>query len=52
MYGIDNGKNWYGFQTAAGGKASECIQCAACEDACPQHIEIVEKLERAAELFE
>ncbi len=51
MYGIDNGKNWFGFQTAAGGKASECIQCGQCEGACPQHIEIVAKLERAAELF-
>ena len=52
MYGVDNGKNWFGFQTAAGGKASECIQCFQCEAACPQHIEIVGKLQRAAELFE
>ena len=52
MYGIPNGKNWFGFQTAAGGKASECIQCFQCEAACPQHIEIVGKLQRAAELFE
>ena len=52
MYGVDNGKNWYGFQTSAGGKASSCIQCFSCEAACPQHIEIVGKLERAAELFE
>ncbi|MBQ9043294.1 MAG: aldo/keto reductase [Eggerthellaceae bacterium] len=52
LYGIDNGKNWFGFQTSSGGKASECIQCFSCEAACPQHIEIVGKLERAAELFE
>ena len=52
MYGEANGKNWFGFQTAAGGKASECIQCFSCEAACPQHIEIVGKLARAAELFE
>ena len=52
MYGVDNGKNWYGFNTAAGGKASECIQCFSCEAACPQHIEIVGKLQRAAELFD
>ena len=52
MYGTANGKNWFGFQTAAGGKASECIQCFQCEAACPQHIEIVGKLQRAAELFE
>ena len=52
MYGLENGKNWFGFQTAAGGKASECIQCFQCEAACPQHIEIVGKLQKAAELFE
>ena len=52
MYSVDNGKGWYGFQTASGGKASECIQCYQCETACPQHIEIVGKLERAAGLFE
>ncbi|HAM14565.1 MAG TPA: Fe-S oxidoreductase [Eggerthellaceae bacterium] len=52
MYGQDNGKNWYGFNTSGGGKASECIQCFSCEAACPQHIEIVGKLERAADLFE
>ena len=52
MYGVNNGKNWFGFQTAAGGKASECIQCFSCEAACPQHIEIVGKLSKAAELFE
>lgn len=52
MYGKDNGKNWFGFNTAAGGKASECIQCFSCEAACPQHIEIVGKLKRAEELFE
>ncbi|MBR0403906.1 MAG: aldo/keto reductase [Eggerthellaceae bacterium] len=52
MYGTDNGKFWCNFQTMAGGKASECIQCFQCESACPQHIEIVGKLQRAAELFE
>ena len=52
MYGVANGKNWFGFQTAAGGKASECIQCFQCEGACPQHIEIVGKLQKASELFE
>ena len=52
VYGYDNGKNWYGFNTSGGGKASECIQCFSCEAACPQHIEIVGKLEAAAELFE
>ena len=52
MYGLENGKGWFSFQTMAGGKASECIQCFQCESACPQHIEIVGKLKRAEQLFE
>ena len=30
---------------------SECIGCGACEEACPQHISIIEELARAAETF-
>ena len=52
MYGLENGKFWYNFQTMAGGKASECIQCYQCEAVCPQHIEIAAKLKKAAELYE
>ena len=52
MFGLGKGKNQYGFETMLGGKASECIECYQCEDACPQHIPIVEKLKRAVELFE
>ena len=37
---------------AEGGEASKCIACGACEDVCPQHIQIVKELARAAELFE
>ena len=32
-------------------QASECVRCGACEEACPQHIEIREELAAAAELF-
>ncbi len=32
-------------------QASECVGCGACEDACPQHIEIRRELAAAAELF-
>lgn len=32
-------------------KPSECIECYACEDACPQGISIVEELKRAAKLI-
>ena len=52
IYGMEQGASWYAFSAQPGHKASDCIQCHSCEDACPQHIEIVEKLEDAAELFE
>ena len=45
-------KQSYGWNTSRGGKASECIQCGQCEAACPQHIDIIEQLKKAAEMFE
>lgn len=35
-----------------GVKASDCLQCGACEKACPQHLPIRDLLKRAAEEFE
>ena len=32
--------------------ATECIKCGACEEACPQHLNIRELLEEAVDLFE
>ena len=38
--------------TKNGGKASECLKCGACEDICPQHLNIRELLETVAKEFE
>lgn len=45
-------KGSYGWETKDGGKASKCIECGACEQACPQHIGIIGELKKAAELLE
>ncbi|MBQ4251634.1 MAG: 4Fe-4S dicluster domain-containing protein, partial [Erysipelotrichaceae bacterium] len=42
----------YGRVTEGKGKASDCIQCGQCEAACPQQINIIERLQQAVELFE
>ena len=40
----------YSIVTAGKGKASFCIQCGQCEDACPQHLPVVELIDRCREL--
>ena len=36
----------------AGHKASDCIVCRQCENACPQHLPVTNYLKKAAEMFE
>lgn len=36
----------------ANNEASKCIECGTCESLCPQHIDIINQLKRAVELFE
>ena len=50
-------KNWnssyyYGIFTKDRGKASDCIDCGACEDICPQKLPIRELLKQVKEHFE
>ena len=42
----------YAAATAAGGKASDCVKCGQCENACPQHLKITELLEDCAKALE
>lgn len=45
-------KEEYDYTVSKGGKASDCIQCGACESVCPQRIEIIEELKKAAQTLE
>ena len=53
MYGnLAGAKGGYGWSTARGGKASDCIECGQCESVCPQHIKVIEELKKAAAMLE
>lgn len=53
IYGnLDRAKGSYGFATQNKSKASDCIQCGQCESVCPQHISIIEELQKAAATLE
>lgn len=42
----------YNWETREGGVASKCVACGQCESVCPQHIDIINQLKKAVELFE
>lgn len=49
----DGGNSWYYNDLVKGhGKASQCLECGACEAACPQHLPIRELLKEAVEKIE
>ena len=35
-----------------GGKASACVKCRQCENACPQHLKVVDALSQVASTYE
>lgn len=47
-----NGEWHYNMHTSGKGKASECIECGLCEEACPQHLSIRELLKQVVTEFE
>ncbi len=49
---IEKGQEAYAKAIEEGGKASACIGCGQCENACPQHINIIERLAECAQNFE
>ena len=46
-----NAQRDYNNATKEGGKAGDCVQCGACEAHCPQKIQIIETLKKAAQTF-
>ena len=43
-------KREYTIVTEGRGKASDCVACGQCESVCPQHLPIIELLEKCREL--
>lgn len=52
MFDFDMAKLEYSKFVKKENKASVCIECGQCEEKCPQHLNIREKLKEVAELFE
>ncbi len=52
MYGnLHEARNEYNWRPG-GERASACVQCGQCEDACPQHLPIISLLEEVVETLE
>lgn len=49
---LDSAKHSYGFATAGGAKASDCIACGQCERACPQQLDVIARLRECAKTLE
>ena len=49
---LEKAKGEYAFATMGRGKASDCVECHQCEEACPQHLEITSLLKECAAALE
>jgi len=49
---VDNAKEIYNKHMNEENKASACTECGNCEEACPQNIDIINKLKEVVETFE
>lgn len=49
---LEEGKKKYAKAVENAGKASDCIACGQCERACPQQINVIEKLKECSEKFD
>ena len=45
-------QEYYSRLTGTFGKASDCVACGQCEDVCPQHLSVIDYLQKVAEHFE
>ena len=45
-------QEYYSRLTGTFGKASDCVACGQCEDVCPQHLPVIDYLQKGAEHFE
>ena len=53
LYPGDNRpRMFYGNLVSRSGKASDCIRCGQCEGVCPQHLPIIELLQKASAEFD
>ena len=49
---LQDARDAYAKAAPEGKRASDCIACGQCENACPQGIPIIRDLKKAAEMFE
>ena len=49
---MEDGRKAYAEAVKERGKASDCLACGQCENACPQHLGVIEYLKGCAEVFD